>query len=175
MVHGSHGLDDGWLQWPDHERKHQHCRHRQSGRYMVTIFSSRKGGNAGWEGKEGRRKQGFKCEKTEAGVEQPIATPAWPLYGPRPTLSNRCILRAERAKRSGFRRRGVALCTGRCTWVGFAGAETPARTRTLRLAIANCMRDKIHVVNSWQSSRTRSVLMHFQSHTEACRDHVGHE
>ena len=38
------------------------------------------------------------------------------------------------------------------------------------LAIANCMRDKIHVVNSWQSSRTRSVLMHFQSHTEACRD-----
>ena len=142
---------------------------------LVPFVTNREGRECGLGGKEGRRKQGFKCEKTEAGVEQPIATPAWPLYGPRPTLSNRCILRAERAKRSGFRRRGVALCTGRCTWVGFAGAETPARTRTLRLAIANCMRDKIHVVNSWQSSRTRSVLMHFQSHTEACRDHVGHE
>ena len=33
------------------------------------------------------------------------------------------------------------------------------RPRTWRYAIAHCMRDKVHGINSWQSSRTCPVLM----------------
>jgi len=40
-----------------------------------------------------------------------------------------------------------------------AHAARGVRPRTWRYAIAHCMRDKVHGINSWQSSRTCPMLM----------------
>ena len=89
-----------------------------------------------------------------ADTEQPIAAPAWPSYGTRPPLRYLCVLRTVHAAGSGFRRRHRALCAGRGILGRFFGLREAARPRTWRYAIAHCIRDKVHITNSWQSSRT---------------------
>jgi hypothetical protein len=101
-----------------------------------------------------RRWRIARCEKTEAATEQPIAVPAWSSYGTRPPLRNLCDLRTVRAAGSGFRGRHRALCAGRGVLGRFFGLREAARPRTWRYAIAHCIRDKVHITNSWQSSRT---------------------
>ena len=89
-----------------------------------------------------------------ADTEQPIAAPAWLSSGTRPPLSYLCVLRTVHAAGSGFRRRHRALCAGRCTLGRLFGLGDAARPRTWRYAIAHCIRDKVHITNSWQLSRT---------------------
>ena len=81
------------------------------------------------------RREAIHCEKTETDIEQPIATPDWPLYEPRPLLKNRCLLRAQRENRSGFRRRRVALLRGQ-THLGSA-FRVQRRRATTHLAIGH--------------------------------------
>ena len=100
------------------------------------------------------RRVGSRCEKSEADPEQPIAAPAWPLYGTRPPLTNLCVLRTVHAAGSGFRRRHRALCAGRCILGRLFGLRDAARPRTWRYAIVHGIRDKVHITNSWQLSRT---------------------
>ena len=95
-----------------------------------------------------------RCEQTEADTEQPIAAPAWSSYGTRPPLRNLCVLRTVRAAGSGFRGRHRALCAGRGILGRLFGLREAARPRTWRYAIAHCIRDKVHITNSWHSSRT---------------------
>ena len=97
---------------------------------------------------------GRRCGQTEAATEQLIAAPAWPSYGTRPPLRNLCVLRTVRAAGSGFRGRHRALCAGRGVLGRFFGLREAARPRTWRYAIAHCIRDKVHITNSWHSSRT---------------------
>ena len=94
-----------------------------------------------------------------ADTEQPIAAPAWPSYGTRPPLRNLCNLRTARAAGSGFRGRHRALCAGRGILGRLFGLREAARPRTWRYVIAHGIRDKVHITNSWQSSRTCPVLM----------------
>ena len=105
------------------------------------------------------RREGSRCEKTEASIEKPIAAPACPCYGTRPPLRDLCVLPAVRAAGGGFRRRRGALCAGRCTLGRVFALTDAARPRTWRYTIAHRMRDKVHVTNSWQFSRTCPVLM----------------
>ena len=100
------------------------------------------------------RREGSRCEKTEAAIKKPIAAPALTLSGTRLPLRNLCVLPAVRAAVGGFLRRRGALCAGRCTLGRLFGLTDAARPRTWRYVIAHCMRDKVHVTNSWQSSRT---------------------
>ena len=100
------------------------------------------------------RREGSRCEKTEASIEKPIAAPACPCYGTRPPLRYLCVLPAVRAAGGGFRRRRGALCAGRCTLGRVFALTDAARPRTWRYTIAHRMRDKVHVTNSWQFSRT---------------------
>ena len=51
--------------------------------------------------------------------------------------------------------RSRALRAGRCTLGRLFGLRDAARRRNCRYDIAHCMRDKVHVINSWQSSCTR--------------------
>ena len=111
-----------------------------------------------WQGARPRR-AGVQCEKTEAAIQEPIAAPAWPRYGTRPPFTNLCDLRAVRAAGGGFRRRRGAPCAGRCTLGRLFGLRGAARPRARRYAIAHGIRDKVHVKNSWQSSRTCAVPM----------------
>ena len=67
---------------------------------------------------------------------------------------SRCARRCERISPT----RG-ALCAGRCTLGRLCGLREAAQPRTWRFVIAHCMRDKVLVTNSWQSSRTCPVLM----------------
>ena len=88
------------------------------------------------------RREGSRCEKTEAAIKKPIAAPAWTLSGTRPPLRNLCVLPAVRAAGGGFRRRrGVrgALCAGSCTLGRVFGLGDGARPRTWRYAITHCM------------------------------------
>ena len=94
------------------------------------------------------RREGSRCEKTEEDTEQPIAAPACPSYGTRLSLRDLCVLRAVRAVGSGFRREAGHSARAGAPWVGFSGLETPRDH-------AHCMRDKVRVINSWQSSCTR--------------------
>ena len=103
--------------------------------------------------------EGVQCDETEADTEQPIAAPAWPFCATRPPLRNRCVLRTARAAGSGFRGRHRALCAGRGILGRLFGLREAARPRTWRYVIAHRMRDKVHVTNSWQSSRICPVLM----------------
>ena len=105
------------------------------------------------------RSEGSRCEKTEAAIKNPIAAPALTLSGTRPPLRNLCVLPAVRAAVGGFLRRRGALCAGRCTLGRLFGLTDAARPRTWRHVITHCMRDKVHVTNSWQSSRRCPVLM----------------
>ena len=98
------------------------------------------------------RSEGSRCEKTEAAIKKPIAAPALTLSGTRPPLRNLCVLPAVRAAVGGFLRRRGALCAGRCTLGRLFGLTDAARPRTWRHVITHCMRDKVHVTNSWQSS-----------------------
>ena len=100
------------------------------------------------------QREGAQCEKTEADTEQPIAAPAWPSDGTRPPLRNLRHLRTVRAAGSGFRGRHRALCAGRGILGRLFGLRDAARPRTWRYVIAHCIRDKVHITNSWQSSRT---------------------
>ena len=100
------------------------------------------------------RREGSRCEKTEAAIKEPIAAPAWQHYGTRPPLRHLCVLLAVRAAGIGFRRRRGALCAGRCTLGRVFSLTEAARPRTWRCSIAHRMRDKVHVTNSWQFSRT---------------------
>ena len=100
-----------------------------------------------------------RCEKTEADTEQPIAAPAWPSYGTHLPLRNLCILRTVCAVVSRFRGRHRALCDGRGILGRLFGLREAARPRTWRYVIAHGIRDKVHITNSWQSSRTCPVLM----------------
>ena len=105
------------------------------------------------------RREGSRCEKTEAAIKKPIAAPAWTLSGTRPPLRNLCVLPAVRAAVGGFLRRRGALCAGRCTLGRLFGLAGAARPPPWRDAFAHCMGDKVHVMNSWQSSRKRPVFM----------------
>ena len=105
-------------------------------------------------GREDRR-----YEKTEAAIKQPIAAPAWTRYGTRPPLRYLCVLLAVRAAGGGFRRRRRPLRAGRCTLGRVFGLTDAAQPRTWRYVIAHGMADKVHVTNSWQSSRACPVLM----------------
>ena len=105
------------------------------------------------------RREGRRSEKTEAAIKQPIAALAWQRYGTRPPLRTLCVLPAVRAAGGGFRRRRGALCAGRCTLGRLFGHRDAARPRTCRYVIAHGMTDKVHVTNSWQSSRACPVLM----------------
>ena len=100
-----------------------------------------------------------RCEKTEAAIKQGIAAPDWPRYGTRPPLRYLCVLPAVRAAGGGFRRRRGAHCAGRCTLGRLFGHRDAARPRTCRYVITHGMTDKVHVTNSWQSSRARPVCM----------------
>ena len=102
---------------------------------------------------------GRRCGQTEAATEQLIAAPAWPSCGTRPPLRNLCVLRTVRAAGSGFRGRHRALCADRGILGRLFGLRDAARPRTWRYVIAHCIRDKVHITNSWQSSRTCPVLM----------------
>ena len=88
-----------------------------------------------------------------------MAALAWQRYGTRPPLRTLCVLPAVRAAGGGFRRRRGALCAGRCTLGRLFGHRDAARPRTCRYVIAHGMTDKVHVTNSWQSSRACPVLM----------------
>ena len=101
------------------------------------------------------QREGVPCEKTEADTEQPIAAPAWPSYGTHPPLRNLRHLRTVRAAGSGFRGRHRALCAGRGILGRLFGLREEARPRTWRYVIAHCIRDKVHITNSWQSSRKK--------------------
>ena len=79
---------------------------------------------------EGGRPCTVQCEKTVADTEQPIAAPAWPLYGTRLSLKDLCVLRAVRAVGSGFRRGAVHSARAGAPWVGFSGLETPSDDAT---------------------------------------------
>ena len=72
----------------------------------------------------------------------------------KPVRFARCARRWERISPT----RG-ALCAGRCTLGRVFGLREAAQQRTWRYVIAHCMRDQVHVTNSWQSSRTCPVLM----------------
>ena len=100
---------------------------------------------------------GRRCGQTEAATEQPIAAPAWSSYGTRPPLRNLCDLRTVRAAGGGFRGRHRALFAGRGVLGRFFGLREAARPRTWRYAIANCMRDKVHITRlkarSWGGSK----------------------
>ena len=111
-----------------------------------------------WQGARPRR-AGVQCEKTEAAIQEPIAAPAWPRYGTRPPCTNLCDLRAVRAAGGGFRRRRGAPCAGRCTLGRDFGLRDAARPRTYRYVIVHGTTDKVHVTNSWQSSRACPILM----------------
>ena len=126
----------------------------------MKKFVSTKGWNLSFEAMRACvRREGSRCEKTEAPIEKPIAVPACPCYGTRPPLRHLCGLPAVRAAGGGFRRRRGALCAGRCTLGRLFGLRDAARRRNCRYDIAHCMRDKVHVTNSWQFSRTCPVLM----------------
>ena len=100
------------------------------------------------------RREERQCDKTEDAIKQPIAAPAWPRYGTRPPFRYLCVLPAVRSAGGGFRRRRGAPCAGRCTLGQLFGLRGAARPRARRYAIAHGIRDKVHVTNSWQSSRT---------------------
>ena len=100
------------------------------------------------------QREGVQCETTEANTERPIAAPAWQFYGTRPSLRDLCVLRTVRAAGRGFRA-GTGHSAGRCTLGRLFGLRDAARPRNRRYAIAHCMRDKVRVINSWQSSCTR--------------------
>ena len=105
------------------------------------------------------QREDVRCEQTEADTEQPIAAPAWPSYGTRPPLTNLCVLRTVHAAGSGFRRRHRALCAGRCILGRLFELRGASRPPTSRFSLAHRVRCKVHVVNSWQSSRTCPQLM----------------
>ena len=50
---------------------------------------------------EGGRPCTVQCEKTVADTEQPIAAPAWPLYGTRPPLRDLCVFVCALCERLG--------------------------------------------------------------------------
>ena len=106
---------------------------------------------------QARRRPGRPCphpRRPRAATEQPIAAPAWPSCGTRPPLRNLCVLRTVRAAGSGFRGRHRALCAGRGISGRLFGLRGAARPRTWRYVIVHGIRDKVHITNSWQSSRT---------------------
>ena len=70
-----------------------------------------------------------------------------------------CVLPAVRAAGSRFRSGIGTVSTGRCTLGRDFGLRDAARPRTCRYVIAHGMTDKVHVTNSWQSSRACPVLM----------------
>jgi hypothetical protein len=105
------------------------------------------------------RREGRRCDKTEAVIKQPIAALAWQRYGTRPPLRTLCVLPAVRAAGGGFRRRRGAPCAGRCTLGRDFGLRDAARPRTCRYVIVHGTTDKVHVTNSWQSSRACPMLM----------------
>ena len=74
---------------------------------------------------EGGRPCTVQCEKTVADTEQPIAAPAWPLYGTRPSLRDLRVLRTVRAAGRGFRAGTGHSARAGAPWVGFSGLETP--------------------------------------------------
>ena len=90
----------------------------------------------------------------QADTEQPIAPPAWPSYGTHLPLRNLCVLRTVCAVVSRFCGRHRAHCAGRGILGRHFGLKDDARPRTWRYAIAHSIRDKVHITNSWQSSRT---------------------
>ena len=105
------------------------------------------------------RREERRCEKTEAAIKQGIAAPDWPRYGTRPPFRYLCVLPAVRAAGGGFRRRRGAPCAGRCTLGRDFGLRDAARPRTCRYVIVHGTTDKVHVTNSWQSSRACPMLM----------------
>ena len=80
-------------------------------------------------------------------------------YVTRPPLRNWCVLRAARAAESRFRSGIGTVCAGRCSLGRLFGLAGAARPPPWRAAFAHCMDDKVHVMNSWQSSRKRPVFM----------------
>ena len=124
----------------------------------MSIFNKLPEFGVGNVDKRGRRpcvqREGVPCEKPVSDTEQPIAAPAWSFCGTRPPLRNLCVLRTVRAAGSGFRRRHRALCADRGILGRLFGLREEARPRTWRYVIAHCIRDKVHITNSWQSSRT---------------------
>ena len=105
------------------------------------------------------RREGSRCEETAAAIKKPIAAPAWKLCRTRPPLRYLCVFPGVRAAGRGFRRRRGALRAGRCTLGRVFGLTDAAQPRTWRYVIAHGMADKVHVTNSWQSSRACPVLM----------------
>ena len=65
------------------------------------------------------RREGGRCEKTEAAIKEPIAAPAWQHYGTRPPLRHLCVLLAVRAAGVGFVW-CVCVCgrASTCSWRG---------------------------------------------------------
>ena len=88
-----------------------------------------------WQGACVRR-EGSRCEQTEAAIKKPIAAPALTVSGTRPPLRNLCVLPAVHAAVGDFLRRRGALCTGRCTLGRLFGLRDAARPRTCRYAVA---------------------------------------
>ena len=74
------------------------------------------------------RREGSRCEKTEAAIKEPIAAPAWQHYGTRPPLRHLCVLLAVRADGVGFRRRRGALCGQVHLGSGFLAYRSRATT-----------------------------------------------
>ena len=92
----------------------------------MKKFVSTKGWNLSFEAMRACvRREGSRCEKTEADTEQPISAPACPSYGTRLSLKELCVLRAVRAVGSGFRRGAGHSARAGAPWVGFWSLETP--------------------------------------------------
>ena len=98
--------------------------------------------------------------RSSASLACLLGVPDRPRYETRPPLRNRCALPAVRAAGSRFRSGIGTVSAGRCTLGRLFGRAGTARPSPWRSALARCMGDRVHVMNSWQSSRKRPVFMH---------------
>ena len=90
------------------------------------------------------RREGGRCEKTEAAIEAPIAAPAWPRYGTRLPLRHLCAFCSLCAPLGSDFAAGVGHSADRCTLGRVFSLTDAARPRTWRYTIAHRMRDKVH-------------------------------
>ena len=97
--------------------------------------------------------------RSSASLACLLGVPDRPRYETRPPLRNRCALPAVRAAGSRFRSGIGTVSTGRCTLGRLFGRAGTARPSPWRSALARCMGDRVHVMNSWQSSRKRPDFM----------------
>ena len=97
--------------------------------------------------------------RSSASLACLLGVPVRPRYETRPPLRNRCALPAVRAAGSRFRSGIGTVSTGRCTLGRLFGRAGTARPSPWRSALARCMGDRVHVMNSWQSSRKHPVFM----------------